>query len=143
MRDRRQVCRALATLCAEVDSPGEVRPDYPAGTAQRRLGSIRFDQRLRCTGIQVSGCPTCNNAVAGEVRLGYLQIVNPAYIARKGNMSVAYAFELATKNVHANVVKSTRPETYVGRRGRLRGNLIAIFHLMTGRLTPEYIFKRK
>ena len=30
-----------------------------------------------------------------EVRLGYSQIVNPAYIVSKGNMSFAYAFRLA------------------------------------------------
>ena len=56
-------------------------------------------------------------------------------------MSFAYAFQLAMRNFLANLVKSIRPESYVDRRGRLRGNLIGIFHLMTGRLTPEYILK--
>ena len=78
-----------------------------------------------------------------EVRLGYSQIINPAYIVRKGNMSFAYAFRLAAKNVLANLVKSIRPESYVDRRGRLRGNLIGMFHLMTGRLTPEHILNMK
>ena len=76
-----------------------------------------------------------------EVRLGYSQIINPAYIVSKGNMSFAYAFRLAAKNLLANLFKSIRPESYVDRRGRLRGNLIGLFHLMTGRLTPEYILK--
>ena len=58
-------------------------------------------------------------------------------------MSRIYAFRLAAKNVTANLVKSIRPESYVDRRGRLLGNLIGIFHLITGRLTPEYILNMK
>jgi len=70
-------------------------------------------------------------------------MVNPAYIVCKGNMSVAYAFQLAARNFLANLVKSIHPEGYIDRRGRLRGNLIGLFHLITGRLTPEYILKLK
>jgi len=58
-------------------------------------------------------------------------------------MSWAYASRLATRNFAANLVKSIRPESYVDRRSRLRGNLIGIFHLMIGRLTPEYILEMK
>ena len=77
------------------------------------------------------------------MRLGYSQIINPVYIVLKGNMSFAYAFRLAARNVLANLVKSIRPESYVDRRGRLRGNLIGMLHLVTGRLTPEYILELK
>jgi hypothetical protein len=56
-------------------------------------------------------------------------------------MSFAYAFRLAARNFLANLVRSIRPENYVDRRGRLRGNLIGIFHMMSGRLTPEYILQ--
>jgi hypothetical protein len=48
------------------------------------------------------------------------------------------AFRLATRNFLANLFKSIRPESYVDQRGRLRGNLIGVFDLVTGRLTPEY-----
>ena len=58
-------------------------------------------------------------------------------------MSLAYALRLAARNFFANLVKSMRPESYIDRRGRLRGNLIGLFHLLTGRLTPEYILKLK
>ena len=47
------------------------------------------------------------------------------------------------RNLLANLVGSIRPISYIDRRGRLRGNLIGMFHLMTGRLTPEHILKLK
>ena len=128
------------------------------------IGSLRFDERLPlygwqedldfCGALRGSGRIVRTNLVWGvhlgtkrgkgsEVRLGYSQIVNPAYIVRKGNMSLAYALRLAARNFFANLVKSMRPESYIDRRGRLRGNLIGLFHLLTGRLTPEYILKLK
>jgi GT2 family glycosyltransferase len=128
------------------------------------IGSQRFDERLPFYGWQEDvdfsgalrsrGRIVKTNLVWGvhlgtkrgkgsEVRLGYSQIINPAYIAGKGNMSAVYAFQLIARNVTANLVKSVQPESYVDRRGRLRGNLIGICHLMSGRLTPEYVLEMK
>jgi glycosyltransferase involved in cell wall biosynthesis len=128
------------------------------------IGSVRFDERLAlygwqedsdfCGALRGTGWIVRTNLVWGvhlgtkrgkgsDLRLGYSQIINPAYIVSKGNMSRVYAFRLAAKNVIANLVKSVRPESYVDRRGRLLGNLIGMFHLMTGRLTPEYILNMK
>jgi GT2 family glycosyltransferase len=128
------------------------------------IGSQRFDERLPFYGWQEDvdfsgalrsrGRIVKTNLVWGvhlgtkrgkgsEVRLGYSQIINPAYIAGKGNMSAGYAFQLIARNVTANLVKSVQPESYVDRRGRLRGNLIGICHLMSGRLTPEYVLEMK
>ena len=129
------------------------------------IGSVRFDERLPLYGWQedLDFCSALSRARVGlvrtnlvwgvhlgtkrgkgsEVRLGYSQIVNPAYIVCKGNMSLAYAIRLAARNFLANLGKSMRPESYIDRRGRLRGNLIGLFHLLTGRLTPEYILKLK
>jgi GT2 family glycosyltransferase len=128
------------------------------------IGSVRFDERLPlygwqedsdfCGALRGAGWIVRTNLVWGvhlgtkrgkgsELRLGYSQVINPAYIVSKGNMSRVYAFRLAAKNVTANLVKSIRPESYVDRRGRLLGNLIGIFHLITGRLTPEYILNMK
>jgi hypothetical protein len=128
------------------------------------IGSLRFDERLPlygwqedldfCGALRRSGRIVWTNLIWGvhlgtkrgkgsEVRLGYSQIINPAYIVSKGNMSVPYAFQLAARNFLANLAKSVRPESYVDRRGRLRGNLIGVFHLVTGRLTPEYILDLK
>ena len=144
----------------------EINGAYGCNMAFRTssIGSVRFDERLPlygwqedrdfCGALGGSGRIVRTDLVWGvhlgtkrgkgsEVRLGYSQIVNPAYIVRKGNMSFAYAFRLAARNFSANLIKSIWPESYVDRRGRLRGNLIGIFHLMSGRLTPEYILQLK
>ena len=144
----------------------EIRGAYGCNMAFRTagIGSVRFDERLPlygwqedldfCGALRGSGRIVKTNIVWGvhlgtkrgkgsEVRLGYSQIINPAYIFRKGNMSFAYAFRLAGQNFLANLIRSIHPESYVDRRGRLRGNLIGLFHLMAGRLTPEYILKLK
>jgi GT2 family glycosyltransferase len=144
----------------------EIRGTYGCNMAFRTtsIGSVRFDERLPlygwqedldfCGALRGSGRIVKADIVWGvhlgtkhgkgsEVRLGYSQMINPAYIFRKGNMSFAYAFRLAGRNFLANLIKSIHPESYVDRRGRLRGNLIGLFHLMTGRLTPEYILNLK
>jgi GT2 family glycosyltransferase len=142
----------------------DIRGTYGCNMAFRTtsIGSQRFDERLPlygwqedldfCAALRGRGRIVLTNLSWGvhlgtkrgkgsEVRLGYSQIINPAYIVRKGNMSFAYAFKLASKNLLANLFKSIRPESYIDRRGRLRGNLIGMFHLVTGRLTPEYVLE--
>ena len=137
-----------------VPSTREIRGTYGCNMAFRTasIGSLRFDERLPlygwqedldfCGALRGAGRIIRTNLVWGvhlgtkrgkgsEVRLGYSQIVNPAYIVSKGNMSCAYAFRLASRNFLANLIKSIRPERYVDRRGRLRGNLIGLFHLLT------------
>jgi glycosyltransferase involved in cell wall biosynthesis len=68
------------------------------------------------------------------VRLGYSQIANPIYLTRKGTMSWKHARMLMWRNIAANLVRSIYPEHWIDRKGRLKGNLIAIWDLMTGRL---------
>ena len=142
----------------------DIRGAYGCNMAFRTsaIGSVRFDERLVlygwqedldfCGALRSSGRIIRTNRIWGvhlgtkrgkgsELRLGYSQIVNPAYIVWKGNMSIAFAFRLAARNFLANLVKCIRPESYIDRRGRLRGNLLGLFHLLTGRLTPEYILK--
>jgi hypothetical protein len=50
---------------------------------------------------------------------------------------------LMLRNIAANLGRSLWPESYIDRRGRLRGNLIAIFHLLIGRVEPEYILRMR
>jgi GT2 family glycosyltransferase len=142
----------------------QIRGTYGCNMAFRAasIGEVRFDERLAlygwqedldfCGALRGRGRIVWTNRVWGvhlgtkrgkgsELRLGYSQIINPAYIVSKGNMSFGYAFRLAAKNFLANLIKSIKPESYVDRRGRLRGNLIGIAHLITGRLTPEYILE--
>ncbi len=144
----------------------DIKGTYGCNMAFRTsaIGSVRFDERLALYGWQEdldfsgalrgSGRLIRTNRVWGvhlgtkggkgsELRLGYSQIVNPAYIVQKGNMSFAFALQLAARNLFANLIKSIRPESYIDRRGRLRGNLIGLLHLIRGRLTPEYILQLK
>jgi hypothetical protein len=70
-------------------------------------------------------------------RLGYSQVMNPLYMMRKGTMSPRDASLQILRNLAANVSKSVVPETYIDRRGRLVGNLIAFGDVLRGRRTPE------
>ncbi len=75
-------------------------------------------------------------ARAPGVKLGYAQIANPVYLMRKGTMSGRFARRLMVRNVIANHVKVLRPEPWVDRAGRVKGNWIAFRHWMTGKLHP-------
>lgn len=73
------------------------------------------------------------------VRFGYSQMVNPAYLIRKGTMKPSMGIRLATRNLLANIAKSFRPEPYIDRAGRLRGNLRGLAELLLGRAHPSKI----
>lgn len=73
------------------------------------------------------------------VRLGYSQIANGVYLARKGTVSALYLYRVALRNVLANALRSIKPERFVDRRGRLLGNLIALMDFVMRRLSPERI----
>ena len=70
-------------------------------------------------------------------RIGYSQIVNPLYMFRKGTMTIRQVADHLFRNVSSNVVRSARPEPFVDRRGRLRGNLLGLADVLRGRLEPE------
>jgi hypothetical protein len=70
-------------------------------------------------------------------RLGYSQIVNPAYMRVKGTMSARDAARHALRNVAANLARALRPEPYIDRRGRLLGNARGLIDLARGVCEPE------
>lgn len=72
-------------------------------------------------------------------RLGYSQIANPVYLLRKDSIPPRLAWRLMWRNMAANLVKSLSPEPSIDRRGRLRGNLLAVGDLLKGRLHPTRI----
>lgn len=126
------------------------------------VGDLRFDERLvlygwqedidfssqmRCRGSVV--CVTAikgvhlgikSARVSGE-RFGYSQVANAVYLVRKGTVPASFALPLMFRNIAANLARSIRPEPYIDRRGRLRGNMLAILHVAIGRIEPEYILK--
>ena len=69
-------------------------------------------------------------------KLGYSQIANPLYLADKNTMNRRAAVTMFSKNIAANLLKSVRPEPFIDRRGRLRGNLDALLDMVRGSLHP-------
>lgn len=123
------------------------------------IGSTRFDERLVLYGwledrdfaaaIAKKGGRLVKSAeasglhmgvkggrVAGD-RLGYSQIVNPIYMMIKGTMSLKRVITHIGGNMLSNFARAARPEPFVDRRGRVRGNVIAIFDVLRGKIQPE------
>ncbi len=73
------------------------------------------------------------------IRFGYSQIANPVYLLRRRRAPVDYLLMNMTRNLVANTARSIRPEPWVDRRGRLKGNLLAMGDLVSGRLDPGRI----
>lgn len=74
-------------------------------------------------------------------RLGYSQVANPIYLAKKGSIEWGRALKHVCRNFIANSVRSVRPEPWVDRQGRLRGNFIAIKDALLGKLHPQRILE--
>ncbi|ENN88830.1 glucosyll transferase, family 2 [Rhizobium freirei PRF 81] len=102
----------------------------------RRLspyGKIVAFNRLRGVHLGVKAGRTSG------LRFGYSQIANPLYLVKKGSVSLKWALRLMGGNIASNIIGSINPPPYVDRRGRLRGNLIALRHLLLGALDPRHI----
>lgn len=74
-----------------------------------------------------------------EIKYGYSQIINPIYLYRKKNLSFLDCVSLVIKPMLANMLKFYIPEPWVDRKGRLKGNMIAVWHLAKGKIDPSYI----
>jgi GT2 family glycosyltransferase len=102
----------------------------------RRLaqaGRIVKSNRLRGVHLGAKGGRTSG------FRLGYSQVANPVYLARKGTLDRNRAIKQVTRNLLANLLKSGWPEPWVDHRGRLVGNIQAGIDALRGRLHPERI----
>lgn len=75
------------------------------------------------------------------VRLGYSQIANPIYLAKRNIIRHRHALYLILRNVAANACKCVHPEPYVDRSGRLFGNARAVSDLIAGRLHPKRVLE--
>lgn len=75
------------------------------------------------------------------VRLGYSQVANPLYLARKRSVPWTYAIASMVSRSAKNLVRSAAPEAFVDRRGRLRGNLRGWRDVINGRISPLSILK--
>jgi GT2 family glycosyltransferase len=73
------------------------------------------------------------------VRFGYSQVANPVYLVKKGTLSPGYARPMVVRNILANSLRFFWPEAWVDRKGRLKGNLLALIDIARGRITPRRI----
>jgi len=100
----------------------------------RRLSkNSRIVESPRLTGVHRA---VKSGRVSGY-RLGFSQIMNPLYLAKKNVVSWRWALTRAGKNALANFAGCFFPNPYMDRPGRLRGNLAALWHLLQGKLSPE------
>jgi GT2 family glycosyltransferase len=109
------------------------------------LEDIDFSRRLaahgrivKCSSLRGVHLGTKRGRTSG-LKLGYSQVANPVYMLRKGSMSFEYAFKQLGRNVAKNVARALWPEPWIDRRGRLKGNVLAVLDLLRGRITPERI----
>ena len=123
------------------------------------IGDLRFDQRLvlygwledrdfggslakrggrliKCASARGVHMGVKSGRVAGD-RLGYSQVVNPIYMLRKGTMTFSQVAGQIFRNIMSNLARAVRPEPFIDRRGRLRGNLQGFADVLRGRLEPE------
>jgi hypothetical protein len=123
------------------------------------VGDLRFDERLvlygwledrdfggalaKRGGRLIKSASACgvhmgvkSGRVAGD-RLGYSQVVNPIYLLHKGTMTIGQVASHLFRNISSNVVRAMRPEPFIDRRGRLRGNLRGLADVLRGRLEPD------
>ncbi|MGB3242947.1 MAG: family 2 glycosyl transferase [Sulfitobacter sp.] len=125
------------------------------------IGVTRFDERLPLYAWQedvdfaarVPGeklltdaftgvhCGTTRGRETSGQRLGYSQIANAFYLMRKGSLPKRFALRLAVRNILSNHAKMLRPEPWIDRKGRARGNWIAMRDILTGRCAPERILE--
>jgi GT2 family glycosyltransferase len=75
------------------------------------------------------------------LRLGYSQVANPVYLARKGSFPWSHALPSAARHCAINLLRSLAPEPEVDRFGRFRGNLLAVWDLLRGRAEPRRILE--
>ncbi len=106
--------------------------DVDFGTRARRHGEVGYYYgsmavHLRAPGSRIS-----------DRMLGFAEVMNPAYLARKGSVPRLHAlWEFVLKRPCRNFVLILHPGQSRMRRQRFAGNLYALWHIVRGRLEPE------
>jgi hypothetical protein len=101
------------------------------GTLAKRGGRL-----VKCSSARGVHMGVKRGRVAGD-RLGYSQVVNPIYLMGKGTMTPGQVAGQIFRNLASNVARALRPEPFIDRRGRLRGNLRGFADVLRGRIEPE------
>lgn len=161
---------AVATLAADQPpQPPVLTPTYGGygcnmafRLAVAKAHDIRFDENLPLYGwwedidfsrrLAPYGKIMNSNALRGVhlgsksgrtsgVKLGYSQIANIIYMQRKGSVSGLVAVRQVLRNLIANHLRYFKPEAWVDRAGRIKGNWIALTDILKGRMHPERILE--
>ncbi|NEU14266.1 glycosyltransferase family 2 protein [Methylobacterium sp. BTF04] len=127
---------------------------------QIRAANLRFDERLPRYGwledvdfsrraarfgtlARIEGAVGVHLGTKGGRQsglcFGYSQIANPVHLVRKGSYAWPRAAWLMSRNLGMNLVRASRPEPHIDRRGRVAGNFAALRDFLRGRLDPERI----
>lgn len=104
----------------------------------RRVGA--YGRTVKLLGARGVHLGTKVGRTSGR-RLGYSQVANPIYLARKGSFPWSNTLRSIGRNLLMNCILSVRPESYIDRRGRLWGNVRALLDLLKGSITPERILE--
>jgi GT2 family glycosyltransferase len=104
----------------------------------RRL--LPYGRVMRSNGVRGVHLGSKNGRTSGK-KLGYSQVANMIYMARKGSISMGAAIRQIARNMSANHVKALKPEPWVDRIGRVQGNWKAMGDLVSGRLDPRRILE--
>lgn len=99
---------------------------------------LPFGKILRLEGARGVHLGVKQGRVPG-LRLGYSQVVNPIYLARKGSFPWSHALPSAGRHCLINLLRSVKPEPEVDRWGRFKGNMLGLWDLLRGRSDPERI----
>ena len=102
----------------------------------RRLGA--HGKILRLAGARGVHLGSKSGRVPG-LRRGYSQVVNPIYLAMKGSFPWSHAIPSAARHCLKNLLRAPFPEPWADRWGRFRGNMIGLWDVLRGRITPERI----
>ena len=104
-----------------------------------------FSRQLAAFGAVVYISNTCGVHLSTKVgritgvRMGYAQVANPIYLARKGTFPWSHVFKFIVGPCLKNLVRSLAPEAHIDRLGRFCGNLAAFRDLLAGTLSPTQI----
>ena len=104
--------------------------------ATRALG--RYGEILRLAGARGVHLGTKAARTPGR-RLGYSQVANAVYLARKGTYPWSHALPSLMRHTAKNLALSPWPEPWADRWGRFRGNALALRDWARGTLSPGRI----
>lgn len=106
--------------------------DYDFSTRLGRRGRL-----LTVNDAAVVHMGATNGGRATGYRLGYSQVVIPAYLTRKRSMPVGDALRHVIKPTAKNVLLAAAGPDRAARRNRVRGNVRGLADLARGRCDPE------